>query len=223
MLVCVFRIVCNRAGNGYTHTHSSIRKNDVITSILFWRFYELQHLRDEANFCNIGCFEAHCRNGSGNEHDWMSVRECVSAFRRHYCEGYQGKERTASFSIFAPRYFALSTPPPHKTIRSVMSSKQLLARGVGRAFDMVMKKGKGSWIWTSEDRKLLDFTSGVCVANVGHGHPRVIKAAQQQIETLAHGMVRGQREMHSSVPMLPQEASAARALLTTPVLLCCCR
>lgn len=73
-----------------------------------------------------------------------------------------------------------------------MSNKQLLARGVGRAFDIVMKRGKGSWIWTHDDRKLLDFTSGVCVTNLGHSHPRVVQAAQQQIETLAHGMVRTQ-------------------------------
>lgn len=73
-----------------------------------------------------------------------------------------------------------------------MSNKQLLARGVGRAFDIVMKRGKGSWVWTHDDRKLLDFTSGVCVVNLGHSHPRVVQAAQQQIETLAHGMVRTQ-------------------------------
>ncbi|GAB9465366.1 hypothetical protein Gpo141_00002776 [Globisporangium polare] len=70
-----------------------------------------------------------------------------------------------------------------------MTNKQLLARGVGRAFDIVMKRGKGSWIWTHDDRKLLDFTSGVCVTNLGHSHPRVVRAAQQQIETLAHGMM----------------------------------
>lgn len=74
--------------------------------------------------------------------------------------------------------------------RGSMTNKQLLARGVGRAFDIVMKRGKGSWIWTHDDRKLLDFTSGVCVTNLGHSHPRVVRAAQQQIETLAHGMVR---------------------------------
>lgn len=70
------------------------------------------------------------------------------------------------------------------------TSKQLLARGVGRAFDIVMKRGEGSWLWTHDGRKLLDFTSGVCVTNLGHSHPRVVHAAQQQVATLAHGMVR---------------------------------
>ncbi|KAF1319690.1 4-aminobutyrate transaminase, partial [Globisporangium splendens] len=78
--------------------------------------------------------------------------------------------------------------PTTTATTSMSGSKQLLARGVGRAFDIVMKKGKGSWIWTNNDRKLLDFTSGVCVTNLGHSHPRVVRAAQQQIETLAHGM-----------------------------------
>jgi len=36
---------------------------------------------------------------------------------------------------------------------------------------LVVKKAKGCHIWTVDGRKLVDFTSGVLVANLGHGHP----------------------------------------------------
>jgi 4-aminobutyrate aminotransferase len=67
--------------------------------------------------------------------------------------------------------------------------KQHLARGVGRMADIVMKRGQGSWIWTADNRKLLDFTSGIAVTNLGHCHPRVVEAAQKQVATLVHAQV----------------------------------
>lgn len=67
--------------------------------------------------------------------------------------------------------------------------KQHLVRGIGRMSDIVMKKGKGSWIWTADNRKLLDFTSGIAVTNVGHCHPRVVQAVQEQAATIVHAQV----------------------------------
>ena len=84
-----------------------------------------------------------------------------------------------------------------------------IAHGIGRLSNMVMVRGKGSWIWTADGRKLLDLSTGsaqrlatcpqltvVCVVtvgvvNTGHCHPRVVAAAQKQCETLIHGQVRG--------------------------------
>ncbi|KAJ0395072.1 hypothetical protein P43SY_011460 [Pythium insidiosum] len=67
--------------------------------------------------------------------------------------------------------------------------KSHLVRGVGRLSDVVMQRGRGSWVWTTEDRKLLDLTSGIAVTNLGHCHPRVVAAAQAQVATLVHGQV----------------------------------
>ncbi|CAI5734516.1 unnamed protein product [Hyaloperonospora brassicae] len=67
--------------------------------------------------------------------------------------------------------------------------KQHLARGIGRLSDLVMTKAKGSWVWTSTDRKLLDFTSGIAVTSVGHSHPKVVAAVQKQAATLVHAQV----------------------------------
>jgi 4-aminobutyrate aminotransferase-like enzyme len=35
---------------------------------------------------------------------------------------------------------------------------------------LVIEKAKGCWLWTVDGRKLIDFTSGVLVVNLGHAH-----------------------------------------------------
>lgn len=67
--------------------------------------------------------------------------------------------------------------------------KQHLARGIGRMSEMVMQKAQGSWVWTADQRKLLDFTSGIAVTSVGHSHPRVVQAVQKQAANLVHAQV----------------------------------
>jgi 4-aminobutyrate aminotransferase len=47
----------------------------------------------------------------------------------------------------------------------------------------------GSYVTTVSGRKLLDFTSGIGVTNLGHCHPAVTKAAQAQVGKLVHGQV----------------------------------
>ncbi|BGP20120.1 hypothetical protein JCM10213_000796 [Rhodosporidiobolus nylandii] len=64
-----------------------------------------------------------------------------------------------------------------------------VAKGVGRFTEMVMVSGKGSYVQTECGRNLLDWTTGIGVANLGHCHPGVTKAAQKQVETLVHGQV----------------------------------
>ncbi|RVD83530.1 uncharacterized protein DFL_007916 [Arthrobotrys flagrans] len=66
---------------------------------------------------------------------------------------------------------------------------QHIAKGIGRLSNIVLKRGAGSFVWTDEGRKLLDFTAGIGVTNLGHCHPKVTAAAQAQIGTLVHGQV----------------------------------
>jgi taurine--2-oxoglutarate transaminase len=44
----------------------------------------------------------------------------------------------------------------------------------------------GCWFWTPEGKRFLDFNSQLMCVNVGHGEPRVIKAVQDQVATLAY-------------------------------------
>ena len=59
-------------------------------------------------------------------------------------------------------------------------------RGVGRMTELVLAKGRGSWVETACGRRLLDMTCGIGVTNTGHCHPAVVRAAQQQAASLVH-------------------------------------
>lgn len=47
-------------------------------------------------------------------------------------------------------------------------------------------KGEGTHLYDEAGRQYLDFTSGIAVANLGHCHPKVTKAIQEQAATLVH-------------------------------------
>ncbi len=47
-------------------------------------------------------------------------------------------------------------------------------------------RAKGVYFWTPEGKRFLDFNSQLMCVNIGHGDPRVVRAIQQQAETLAY-------------------------------------
>ncbi|MGE7841553.1 acetylornithine transaminase [Lysinibacillus sp. NPDC093712] len=47
-------------------------------------------------------------------------------------------------------------------------------------------KGQGTVVQDSDGKKYLDFTSGIAVVSLGHAHPAIVKAIQEQSETLWH-------------------------------------
>jgi taurine--2-oxoglutarate transaminase len=49
---------------------------------------------------------------------------------------------------------------------------------------MVITKAAGSYIWDREGNRLLDFTSQLVFTNLGHQHPRIVQAIQEQAATL---------------------------------------
>ena len=51
---------------------------------------------------------------------------------------------------------------------------------------MMIVKGKGSEIWDDENRRYIDFATGISVCNLGHCHDAVSKAIKEQCEKLVH-------------------------------------
>ncbi len=49
---------------------------------------------------------------------------------------------------------------------------------------VVLKKGKGVWVWDVENRRYLDMLSGYSALNQGHCHPKIIEAVRKQIKSL---------------------------------------
>jgi 4-aminobutyrate aminotransferase len=54
---------------------------------------------------------------------------------------------------------------------------------------LVAERGAGAYLYTTDGRRLLDFTCGIGVTNTGHAHPRVVAAVQEQAARLLHGQV----------------------------------
>ena len=52
--------------------------------------------------------------------------------------------------------------------------------------DLILSKGEGSYLYDIDGNEYLDFASGIAVCNLGHCHPKVTKAIQEQAATLCH-------------------------------------
>ncbi len=50
--------------------------------------------------------------------------------------------------------------------------------------------GKGTYVVDSNGRSFLDFTSGIAVTNLGHTHPKLVRAAKDQFDKIVHSQVR---------------------------------
>jgi acetylornithine/N-succinyldiaminopimelate aminotransferase len=53
-------------------------------------------------------------------------------------------------------------------------------------------KAEGCAMWDVEGKKYIDGIGGISVANVGHRHPKVLQAMQQQMDAYLHVMVYGE-------------------------------
>ena len=57
----------------------------------------------------------------------------------------------------------------------------------GRAGNVDVERGEGSWLIDRAGTRWLDYTSGIGVTNTGHAHPRVAAAIAAQAGKLLHG------------------------------------
>ncbi len=55
-----------------------------------------------------------------------------------------------------------------------------------RIFHFVAERAEGSYIYTTDGRRLLDFTCGIGVTNTGHCHPKVVEAIREQAGLFLH-------------------------------------
>jgi acetylornithine/N-succinyldiaminopimelate aminotransferase len=67
----------------------------------------------------------------------------------------------------------------------MMLSEKYVANTYAR-YPVLLVRGKGTRVWDLEGEEYLDFVSGLAVCNLGHCHPKVVKAIQDQAEKLIH-------------------------------------
>lgn len=71
-------------------------------------------------------------------------------------------------------------------------------------FPLVPVKGQGSYLWDDTGKRYLDFCTGIAVCSIGHCHPALIAAIQEQCATLMHC---------SNLYQIPQQAELARTIV----------
>ncbi|HHX87385.1 MAG TPA: aminotransferase class III-fold pyridoxal phosphate-dependent enzyme, partial [Firmicutes bacterium] len=52
--------------------------------------------------------------------------------------------------------------------------------------NLLLVKGEGALVWDEQGNRYLDLLSGLAVNAVGHCHPQVVKAIQEQVTKLIH-------------------------------------
>lgn len=51
---------------------------------------------------------------------------------------------------------------------------------------IALSHGRGCWVWDTEGRKYLDGLGGIAVNTLGHAHPKLVPALQDQVARLIH-------------------------------------
>jgi acetylornithine aminotransferase len=51
---------------------------------------------------------------------------------------------------------------------------------------IALSHGRGCWVWDTEGRKYLDALAGIAVNTLGHAHPKLVPALQDQVAKLIH-------------------------------------
>jgi acetylornithine/N-succinyldiaminopimelate aminotransferase len=68
---------------------------------------------------------------------------------------------------------------------AVIMGQKYVMNTYGR-LPMALVKGKGSKVWDADGKEYLDFVAGLAVNSLGHCHPKVVAAIQEQAEKLLH-------------------------------------
>jgi 4-aminobutyrate aminotransferase/(S)-3-amino-2-methylpropionate transaminase len=68
-----------------------------------------------------------------------------------------------------------------QTLRS-----QVISAGVGSVTGVYIESAKGAVLRDVEGKEYIDFGGGIGTMNIGHSHPKVIKAVKEQVEKFTH-------------------------------------
>ncbi len=86
-------------------------------------------------------------------------------------------------------------------VTPAVNSEPHVMKTYGR-LPMALSHGRGCWLWDTDGRKYLDGLAGIAVNTLGHAHPKLVPALQEQLARIIH------TSNYYAAPM--QEALAAR-------------
>jgi 4-aminobutyrate aminotransferase / (S)-3-amino-2-methylpropionate transaminase / 5-aminovalerate transaminase len=61
-----------------------------------------------------------------------------------------------------------------------------IPRGITTAHPIAAARAEGSELWDVSGKRYIDFAGGIGVMNVGHAHPRVMLAVEEQLKNVTH-------------------------------------
>lgn len=71
-------------------------------------------------------------------------------------------------------------------IKKILEESHHYIMNTYERFPLVLRKGRGVNVWSSDGKEYLDFVGGIAVNILGHCHPRVVVAVQKQAQRLLH-------------------------------------
>jgi 4-aminobutyrate aminotransferase / (S)-3-amino-2-methylpropionate transaminase / 5-aminovalerate transaminase len=85
------------------------------------------------------------------------------------------------------RAIEMRTAIPGPRSQEILERKErVVAAPLSILLPVVIQEGRGATLTDVDGNTFIDFTGGVGCLNVGHSHPRVVAAAQEQLERFAH-------------------------------------
>src|SRR3989442_7422750 len=76
--------------------------------------------------------------------------------------------------------------PGPRSLEILERKRRVVAEPLSIALPVVVHEGRGTALTDVDGNTFIDFTGGVGCLNVGHAHPRVVEAAQEQLERFLH-------------------------------------
>jgi predicted acetylornithine/succinylornithine family transaminase len=73
-----------------------------------------------------------------------------------------------------------------KTLEQIAELERRYLLGTYNRYPVCLTRGKGVFVYDLEDRRYLDFVSGLGVNALGHAHPRIVKTIREQAGKLIH-------------------------------------
>jgi 4-aminobutyrate aminotransferase / (S)-3-amino-2-methylpropionate transaminase / 5-aminovalerate transaminase len=89
--------------------------------------------------------------------------------------------------VAATKAIELRTALPGPRSQELLERKErVIADPLSLTFPIAIAEGRGALLTDVDGNTFIDFTGGVGCLNVGHSHPRVVAAAQEQLERFGH-------------------------------------
>ncbi len=97
----------------------------------------------------------------------------------------------------------MNAPEPAATLSTAASERPMphVLNTYGR-LPIALSHGRGCWLWDTDGKRYLDGLGGIAVNTLGHAHPKLVPALQEQVAKLIH------TSNYYEIPL--QEALAAK-------------